>query len=736
MRAAIRASAVLAALAGALIGLLAAGARQTETETEAVNTTAQTIDLASHPLTAPWPGDWGGAPDFAAARVEDFEPALMAAMDAALAEIDAIAANPEPATFANTIEALERAGAPLDRARTVYGVWSSNLNSPAFQDVSRVMAPRFAAFSSRITENAALFARVAAVYEGDEHAALTPEQQRVAWETWNGFVRAGARLGEPEKARLRDINQRLATLYTDFSNNVLADEEGYVTYLNADQLGGLSDSLVASAAAAAEERGRPGEYAVTNTRSSMEPFLTYSDERDLRETVWRTYYARGDNADAHDNNAIITEVLALRAERAGLLGYPTHAHWRLEVAMARTPEAAMALMESVWPAALARVAEEVADMQAIADAEGAGITIEPWDYRYYQEKVREQRYAIDAEVVRNYLELENLREGMFWTAGELFDLAFTPYADAPVFHPDVRVWRVTRKSSGAHVGLWYFDPYARAGKRSGAWMSTYESQSRIGGVEVYPVVSNNSNFVAAAPGEPVLISWEDAQTLFHEFGHALHALNSDVTYPSVSGTSVARDFVEFPSQLFEHWLLTPEVLSRFALHAETGEPIPDALVAKLKAAATFNQGFATTEYLASALVDMRLHLAGATPIEPDAFERVTLAELGLPDEIVMRHRTPQFMHIFSSDSYSAGYYSYLWADTLTADAAEAFKESPGGYFDRDVAQRLREDVFAVGDTIEPAESFRRFRGRDVDTSALMRDRGFPVPGEEGGAGDE
>jgi peptidyl-dipeptidase Dcp len=733
MRAAARASAFFL-LAAPLLAPEAALAQAT-TEAGAVET-GISIDLDSHPLSAPWPGAWGGTPAFDAVSVEDFEPVLTAAMDAELAEVDAIASSPEPATFANTIEALEAAGEPLSRARAVYGVWSSNLNSAAFQEVSRVMAPRFAAHSSKIIENAALFARIAAVYEGDDYDALTPEQQRVAWEHWNSFVRAGARLGDAEKARLRDINQRLATLYTDFSDNVLADEEGYVTYLSADQLGGLSPSFVSAAAAAAEERGRAGEYAIINTRSSMEPFLTYSDERDLREQVWRTYYDRGDNGDEHDNNAMISEILALRAERAGLLGYPTHAHWRLEVAMARTPENATALMESVWPAALARVEEEVADMQAIADAEGAGITIAPWDYRYYQEKVREQRYAIDAEEVRNYLELENLREGMFWTAGELFDLAFTPYADAPSFHPDVRVWRVTRKSSGAHVGFWYFDPYARAGKRSGAWMSTYESQSRIGGEDVFTIVSNNANFVKAAPGEPVLVSWEDATTLFHEFGHALHGLNSDVTYPSVSGTAVARDFVEFPSQLFEHWLLTDAVLSRFARHVETGEPIPDSLVEKLKASAKFNQGFATTEYLASALVDMRLHLAGDAPIDADSFERETLADLGMPSEIVMRHRTPQFNHIFSSDSYSAGYYSYLWADTLTADAAEAFEESPGGYFDRGVAQRLREDVFAVGDTIEPAESFARFRGRDVDTAALMRKRGFPVPESMSpGAGD-
>jgi peptidyl-dipeptidase Dcp len=686
------------------------------------------IDLATHPLTAPWPGSEGGAPDFPHVRVEDFEPALTAAMDAALAEIDAIAGNPEPPNFENTIAALERAGAALDRARAVYGVWSGNLSTPKFQDVARVMAPRFAAFQSQIIQNTALFARIAAVYKGPGYQTLTPEQQRVTWERWNNLVRTGAKLAEPEKARLKAINQRLASLYTQFSDNVLADEEGYATYLPKDQLGGLSDSFIAAAAAAAEQRGRPGEYAVLNTRSSMEPFLTYSEERGLREEVWRTYYGRGANGGAHDNAALITEILKLRFERAQLLSYPTHAHWRLEVAMARTPENAMALMESVWPAAVARVREEVAEMQAIADTEGNGVAIEPWDYRYYQEKVRERRYAFDAEEVRDYLQLENLREGMFWAAGELFDFAFAPYPEAPVFHPDVRCWRVTRKSTGALVGLWYFDPYARAGKRSGAWMSTYRSQARVAG-DVTPVVSNNSNFVKPAPGQAVLISWDDATTLFHEFGHALHALSSDVTYPSVSGTAVARDYVEFPSQLFEHWLLTDEVLERFAKNVR-GEPIPEALVGKLKASAKFGQGFGTTEYLAAALVDMKLHLAGGAEIDPEGFEHETLAKLDMPPEIVMRHRTPQFSHIFSSDGYSAGYYSYLWADTLVADAAEAFEAAPGGWFDKAVAKRLQTDILSTGDTIDAADAFRRFRGRDADTSAIMRKRGFPVAAAE------
>jgi len=588
------------------------------------------------------------------------------------------------------------------------------------------MSPKFAAFGDQITQNAPLFARIKAVYEGEEYAGLAPDQQRLAWETYNQFVRAGANLDDDAKARMSEINQRLATLFTTFSNNLLADEEGYVTYFTSDQLGGLPDSLVEAAAAAATEHDHDGEYAVTNTRSSMDPFLTYSDDRDLRETVWRTYYNRGDNDDEHDNNVIIPEILSLRAERAQLLGYETHAHWRLEVAMAKTPENAMALMESVWPAAIARVAEEVTDMQAIADAEGAGVTIEPWDYRYYAEKVRADRYDLDATEVKQYLQLENLREGMFWVAGQLFDFSFSQVEGLPVAHPDVRVWEVTNATSGDHVGLWYFDPFARTGKRSGAWMNAYRTQQHLDGV-VTPIVSNNANFIEGPEGEPVLISWSDAETLFHEFGHALHGLNSNVTYPSLAGTAVARDYVEFPSQLLEHWLGTEEVLSQFALHVDTGEAMPAELLAKISAAATFNQGFATTEYLASALIDMKLHLAGEAEIDADAFERETLAEMGMPSELPMRHRTPQFGHVFSGDGYSAGYYSYLWADTLTADAAEAFEEAPGGYYDADVAQRLYEHVFSIGDNIDPAEGFRRFRGRDVDTAALMRKRGFPVP---------
>ncbi|WNG37961.1 M3 family metallopeptidase [Archangium violaceum] len=681
---------------------------------------------ATNPLLAKWSGPYGGVPAFDQVKVEHFKPALEASIEENRREIAAIANNPDAPTFENTIAALEDAGRTYNDVGTIFGIWSSSMNGPEFQAIEREMAPKLAAFADEIAQNEKLFQRVEAVYNSPDKAKLTPEQQRLVWVHYTGLVRSGAKLDAAAKKRLADINQRLASLYTDFSQNVLADEENYVVVLESEaDLAGLPESVRTGAAAAAESRGMPGKWVITNTRSSMEPFLTYSSRRDLREKVWRNYVNRGDNGDTRDNNKLITEILKLRAERAKLLGYATHAHWRLENTMAKTPERAMVLMEAVWTPAVARVREEVADMQAIANKEGAKLKIEPWDYRYYAEKVRKAKYDLDENEVKPYLQLEKLREGMFWVAGELFGFSFTPVSNVPVFHPDVRVWEVKDKASGKHVGLWYFDPYARPGKRSGAWMNAYRNQERFKG-EISTIVSNNSNFMKGKPGEPVLISWTDAQTLFHEFGHALHGLASNVTYPTLSGTSVARDYVEFPSQLLEHWLSTPEVLNTYAVHYQTGKPIPAALVAKIEKAATFNQGFGTIEYLSSALVDMKLHLAGDKTIDPDAFERDTLGALGMPKEIVMRHRTPQFGHVFAGDGYSAGYYSYLWSDTLTADAYEAFTEGKGAY-DRDVAERLRKHVFSVGNTVDPAEAYRSFRGKEAGTDALMRKRGFPVP---------
>jgi peptidyl-dipeptidase Dcp len=677
-----------------------------------------------NPLLANWEGPYGGVPPFDRVQIALFKPALEDAMTEQLAETDRIAKNPAPPTFENTIAAAELTGRTLDRVTTIYGVWAGTMSGPEFQIVQREMAPKLAAFNDKIYQNEALFKRIEAVYNSPAKQKLTPEQQRLTWLYYTNFVRAGARLNADAKARLSQINQKLAGLYTKFGQNVLAEEDGQFVLLKSEaDLAGLPQSVRDAAAAAAATKKQPaGTGAISNTRSSVDPFLTYSARRDLREQVWRMFVNRGDNGDEHDNNATITEILQLRAERAKLLGFPTHAHWRLENAMAKTPERAMQLMLAVWKPAVTRVHEEVADMQRLADKEGANLKIEPWDYRYYAEKVRKEKFDLDQNEVKPYLQLEKLREGIFWVAGELFNFNFTPATNVPVAHPDIRVWEVTDKTTKKHIGLWYFDPYARAGKRSGAWMNAYRSQERVNG-EVTTIVSNNANFVKGKPGEPLLISWDDASTMFHEFGHALHGLNSNVTYPSLSGTAVARDYVEFPSQLMEHWLSTPEVLNRFAVHYQTGKPIPQTLVDRIKKSATFNQGFITVEYLAAALVDMKLHLAGDQKIDPDKFEKDTLAELGMPHEIVMRHRTPQFLHVFGSDGYSAGYYSYLWADVITADAFGAFVEG-GGPYDKKVAERLRKNIFSVGNTIDPAEAYRNFRGREPKVEALMKKRGF------------
>ncbi len=683
-----------------------------------------------NPLLAPWAGPFGGTPPFDQASVELLTPALETAMTEALAGVDAIASDPAPATFDNVIAALERNGRTLGRVLAVYNIYSNNLSTPEFQVVEREMEPRLAGFRDRINQNEALFRRVAAVYESPDKAALTSEQQRLTWLRYTNMVRAGAKLEPAKKEEVAAINQRLASLFTAFGQNVLADEtHNFLVIERQEDLAGLSDSFIAGAAAAAKRRGIDGWWVVNNTRSSVEPFLTFSDRRELREQVWRTFVNRGDEGDEHDTNAIAGEILALRARRAELLGYPTHAHWRLENAMARTPERTMELMEAVWAPAVARVREEVADMQAIADTEGASITIEPWDYRYYAEQVRKAKYDLDETEIKPYMQMDRLLDGAFWAVGQLYGLQFSPLAagTVPVYQPDVRVWQVS-DADGKQVGLFYFDPYARPGKRSGAWMNAYRIQEKFDGA-VTPIISNNSNFMKGAEGEVVLVSWDDAKTLFHEFGHAVQGLLSDVNYPSLAGTSVARDYVELSSQLMEHWLPTREVLDRFALHYQTGKPMPDDLVARIRKAETFNEGFATVEYLSAAIVDMKMHTAGAKPIDIDAFEREALAELGMPKQIVMRHRSPQFLHVFGSDGYSAGYYSYLWADRLVADTWEAFEEGDGAY-DKAVARRLRDNVLAIGNSVDAAAGYRAFRGRDATVDALLRKRGFPVPARE------
>ena len=674
-------------------------------------------------LLQEWTGPYGGVPAFDKMKVADIQSAVEFGMEENLKEIEAIANNKDAPTFENTIEAMERSGAYLDCVFSYYGILSSNMSSPEFRKVQSVLAPKLSEFSSKINQNEALFKRIKTVYDNAQENPLESDQQRVVELIYKGFAMRGAALDAKKKERYAAIDKELSVLYNKFSDNVLHDEENYVTYLNKDQLGGLSEGFIKSAAAIAKEKGQEGKYAITNTRSSMDPFLTYSTERDLRKQVWTNYYSRGDNNDEYDNKEIIAEILKLRRERVELLGHKNYAEWRLQDRMAKTPENALNLMEAVWPAAISRVAEEVADMQAIADANGDNITIEPWDYRYYAEKVRVAKYDLNSDEVKQYLQLDKLREAMFYVAGRLFNYKFTPVPEGnvPVFHEDVKVWEVTDLDSGAHIGLWYLDPFARAGKRSGAWATTYRSHTTFDGKKTV-LASNNSNFIKAAPGEAVLISWDDAETFFHEFGHALHFFSSNVKYPTLNGG--VRDYTEFQSQLLERWLSTDEVISQYLVHYKTGEVIPDALVAKIKKAATFNQGFGTTEYLASALMDMKLHLADPEGMDVGVFEKETLDALNMPKELPMRHRTPHFGHVFSGEGYATAYYGYMWADVLTADAAEAFTDSEGGFYDEDMASKLVKYLFAPRNAIDPAEAYRLFRGRDAKIEALMRDRGF------------
>ncbi len=684
--------------------------------------------MESNVLLKEWTGPYGGVPAFDQMKVEDVKSAMIRGMELNLKEIEAIADNKEAPTFENTIVEMERSGEALDRGFTYYGIFSSNMSSPEFREVQRELAPMFSEFRSKITQNEKLFKRVKALYDSSQVHPHDDDQQRVLELVYKSFEMNGAELDSIKKKRYAAINKELSGLYTKFSNNVLHDEENYITYLSKDQLGGLAEGFVKSAAKIATDKGQEGKYAITNTRSSMDPFLTYSTERDIRKIVWTNYYSRGDNGDEYDNKELISEILKLRRERVELLGYKNYAEWRLQDRMAKTPENAMGLMEAVWPAAIARVAEEVEDMQAVADKNGDQIKIEPWDYRFYAEKVRQAKYDLDSDEVKQYLQLDKLTDAMHYVAGRLFNYNFTPVPEGsvPVFQEDVKVWEVTDKDTGENIGLWYLDPYARQGKRSGAWANTYRSHTTFDG-DKNVLASNNSNFIKPAPGEALLVSWDDATTFFHEFGHALHFFSSNVKYPTLNGG--VRDYTEFQSQLLERWLSTDEVIDEFLVHNETGQPMPKELVAKIKKASTFNQGFSTTEYLASALMDMKFHLADPENIDVDKFERETLAELNMPEELPMRHRTPHFGHVFSGEGYATAYYGYMWADVLTADAAEAFSEAPDGFYDKEVAEKLVKYLFAPRNSIDPADAYRMFRGRDAKIEALMRDRGFPVATE-------
>ncbi|RYJ37214.1 Peptidyl-dipeptidase Dcp [Flavobacterium anhuiense] len=677
-----------------------------------------------NPLLKDWSGPYGGVPDFTAYKVSDFKPAIEFAIKEKLEEIDAIANNVEKPTFKNTIEALELSGEKLDKIQAVYGIYRSNLSTPEFNVVDTEMSPKLAEINDKLYQNEKLFSRIEALYKSDEKKNLTKEQQRLLWLYYTDFVREGAELKAQDKEKVAKINQELAGLFTAFSQKLLAEENNQYIELNTEaDFDGLPEEFKNAAIAEAKERNLTALGCIGNTRSSIEPFLTFSNRRDLREKAFDIFVKRGDNKNENDTNETLVSILKLRAEKAKILGFSNFAEWSLSNKMAKDPQKTLDLMHSVWKPAVEKVKNDVSAMQKMVDEEGGDFKIQPWDYRYYAEKVRKAKYDLDQNEIKQYLQLENLREGMFWTAGELFNLGFKQLFDVPVYHPDVRVWEVNNKNTGEAIGLWYFDPYARTGKRSGAWMNSHRDQQRITG-NVLPIVSNNCNFIKGNSGEPVLISWDDATTLFHEFGHALHGLCSNVTYPSLSGTSVARDYVEFPSQLLEHWLATPEVLNKFGLHYKTNEPLSQSLVERIGKAANFNEGFATVETISSSFVDMKLHLT-TDIIDPHAFEEKVLTEINMPSEIAMRHRIPQFAHIFSSDGYAAGYYSYLWADVINADAYEAFLEAEGP-FDKNVSERLYKTVLSVGNTIDNEEMYENFRGHAPKSDALMRARNFPV----------
>lgn len=677
---------------------------------------AQTAEPA---LLQEWTGSYGGVPPWDKVKVSQFPSAFESAMVGYKAEFEAILETPGPITFENTITASELSGEKMGRLFSIWGVHSSNLSSPEVRKIQAEWEPKVSAFFSELTLDARYFQRVKYLYDQRASLNLDAKQLRLLERTYDSLVRNGALLNPAKKAQVIGIETDLSKKFSAFSEKVLADEESFILIDKEADLAGLPETFVAALSAAAKGKGKTG-WAVVNTRSAVQPFLENSTRRDLREKVWRAFTKRGDNGGANDTNATIAEILKLRQDRAEILGFPTHAHYRMADTMAKDPDRAMDLMMKVWPAAVARVKEEVADMQAIANADG--ITIEPWDYRFYAEKVRKAKYDLDQEAIKPYFQLDNMVAAMFDAAGKLYGMSFTENTGkVAVFEPQVRTFEVSR--DGKLIGLFYLDNFARAGKRSGAWMTTYRSQHKLGGKNDIVLASNNNNFVPGADGVPTLISIDDASTLFHEFGHAIHYLNSDITWPGLGGTP--RDFVEYPSQVNENWLLTPYILNTYAKHYKTGEPIPAALVEKIKASDTFNQGFATVEYLSSAILDMKLHNRSTPVADPSAFERDTLAEIGMPKEIVMRHRLPQFNHLFADDGYSAGYYSYLWSETMDADTWAAFTEK-GNVWDKETAERFRSMLLATGNETDRIEAYRAFRGRDPDVKYIMKKRGFPT----------
>ncbi len=667
----------------------------------------------SNPLLAPWTTPFG-VPPFDRIEAAHFAPAFAHAMQAHLEEVAAIGADPDEPDFANTIEAMQRGGRSLARIGAVFSNLVLSLGGEALEAVDREMSPKLAAHGMRVSLDPALFRRVERLYSGRAGLGLAPDQMRLLERVHLGFVRSGAALAPAARERMSAISERLAVLHVQFGQNVLHDERAWQLPLDEADLDGLPPLVREGARRAAAERGLDGAV-ITLSRSLIEPFLTFSTRRDLRRLAYQAWIARGSHAGPHDNRALIPEILSLRAERARLLGYPDFAAFRLADTMAGTPDAAEALLREVWQPAKRKAASERDRLLAAARAEGCNDTLAPWDWRFYAERVRRADYALDEAEIKPYFVLENIQKAAFDSAARLFGVSFTPRPEVPVYHPDVRAYEV--RDADGHVGLFLADHTARADKRSGAWMSSYRDQEAMDDA-VSPVIVNNNNF---ARSEPTLLSFDDARTLFHEFGHALHGLLSRVRYPDQSGTSVRRDFVEFPSQVYEHWLSVPDTLRRYARHVETGEPIPDPLIARLLAARGFGQGFATVEYTAAALIDMALHRhPDPASIELDGFERDFLSGIGMPAEIGIRHRPAHFQHLFAGGGYAAGYYSYLWAEVLDADGFEAFGQA-GDPFDPATAARLR-TVLGAGDTQDPMQLYVAFRGRPPEVAALLRSR--------------
>jgi peptidyl-dipeptidase Dcp len=678
------------------------------------------------PLLAPWAGSYQGVPPWDKLDVNAFPKGFEKGIELFRAEMAAITTDPAAPTFKNTFIPLQDSGRHLDRVQTLFGVMTSNLSTPEVETVDRDWSPKLAEIYDDMYFDTKLFARLQAIYQARESAGLDADQRRLVELTYDRFVQHGSRLTAEQKEKVGEINKQLAELFSDFGTKVLHDEDSWVVLESDADLAGLPASLVATYKRAADERADKdpklaGKWAVVNTRSSVDPFLTSSARRDLREKVWKAFKNRGDNGGANDTNETIARIVALRAERAKLLGYQTHAHYRMADTMAKDPAKARELMMRVWPAAVARVKEEVAEMLTVAKKDKVK-TIEPWDYLYYAEKVRKKKYALDQDELKAYFELNNMIQGAFWMAEKLYGLTFTEITGkVPAFHADVRVWEV-KDETGATLGLFYGDYFARKGKRSGAWAQGYRVREAMSGTVVMPLMSNNNNFMRGGAEEPVLISLDDAETLFHEFGHALHGLLSTVTYPGLDNTP--RDFVEYPSQVHEMWVLSRPVLDKFALHHKTKKPMPQKLLDKVEASRRFNQGYATVEYLSSALVDMEIHTTNE-PIDADAFERAAMAKIGAPREVAMRHRLPQFNHLFTGDGYSAGYYSYLWSEVMDADTRKAFEEA-GDVFDPTTAGKMRKYILAPGNSTDRADAYRQFRGRDPDVKALLEKRGFPT----------